>query len=107
MPKVRRIVEESHGKADRLLATHRDILTRLAEASLKAESLNQKGDPGGHGLDRADPAETQEDGIPPPRGDQEVGTSVAIESACRAGLRACLSLADLTEPPPRLRRLRS
>ena len=39
---VRRIVEESHVEADRLLADHRDKLERLAHALLKAESLNEK-----------------------------------------------------------------
>ena len=39
---VRRIVEESHGEADRLLAQHRDKLEALAQALLKAESLNEK-----------------------------------------------------------------
>jgi cell division protease FtsH len=39
---VRRIVEESHGEADRLLAEHRDKLEGLADALLKAESLNAK-----------------------------------------------------------------
>jgi cell division protease FtsH len=37
---VRRIVEESHLEADRLLAAHRDKLDALAQALLKAESLN-------------------------------------------------------------------
>ena len=37
---VRRIVEDSHRKADRLLAEHRDKLQALAQALLKAESLN-------------------------------------------------------------------
>jgi len=37
---VRRIVEESHREADRLLAGHRDKLDALAHALLKAESLN-------------------------------------------------------------------
>jgi cell division protease FtsH len=37
---VRRIVEESHHEADRLLAAHRDRLDALAHALLKAESLN-------------------------------------------------------------------
>ena len=37
---VRRIVEESHQQADRLLAGHRDKLDSLAHALLKAESLN-------------------------------------------------------------------
>jgi cell division protease FtsH len=39
---VRRIVEESHVEADRLLAEHRDKLDALAQALLKAESLNEK-----------------------------------------------------------------
>jgi cell division protease FtsH len=39
---VRRIVEESHVEADRLLADHRDKLDRLAHALLEAESLNEK-----------------------------------------------------------------
>jgi cell division protease FtsH len=39
---VRRIVEESHREADRLLAGHRDKLEALAQALLKAESLNEK-----------------------------------------------------------------
>ena len=39
---VRRIVKESHRKADRLLAVHRDKLEALAQALLKAESLNEK-----------------------------------------------------------------
>jgi len=39
---VRRIVEESHGEADRLLAEHRDKLEALAQALLTAESLNEK-----------------------------------------------------------------
>jgi cell division protease FtsH len=39
---VRRIVEECHGEADRLLAVHRDKLDALAQALLKAESLNEK-----------------------------------------------------------------
>ena len=39
---VRRIVEESHREADRLLAAHRDKLEALAKALLKAESLNEK-----------------------------------------------------------------
>jgi cell division protease FtsH len=38
---VRRIVEESHREADRLLAEHRDKLDALAQALLKAESLNE------------------------------------------------------------------
>jgi len=38
---VRRIVEESHCEADRLLAGHRDKLEALAQALLKAESLNE------------------------------------------------------------------
>jgi cell division protease FtsH len=37
---VRRIVEESHREADRLLAGHRGQLEALAQALLKAESLN-------------------------------------------------------------------
>jgi len=37
---VRRIVEEGHREADRLLAGHRDTLDALAQALLKAESLN-------------------------------------------------------------------
>jgi hypothetical protein len=37
---VRRIVEESHHEADRLLAGHRDKLDAIARALLKAESLN-------------------------------------------------------------------
>jgi cell division protease FtsH len=39
---VRRIVEESLGEADRLLAAHRDKLDALAQALLKAESLNER-----------------------------------------------------------------
>jgi cell division protease FtsH len=39
---VPRIVEESHRKADRPLAVHRDKLEALAQALLKAESLNEK-----------------------------------------------------------------
>ena len=39
---VRRIVEDSHREADRLLAEHRDKLEALAQALLKAESLNAK-----------------------------------------------------------------
>jgi cell division protease FtsH len=39
---VRGIVEESHVEADRLLAEHRDELDALAQALLKAESLNEK-----------------------------------------------------------------
>ena len=39
---VRRIVEESHHDADRLLAEHRDKLEALALALLKAESLDEK-----------------------------------------------------------------
>ena len=39
---VRRIVEESHVEADRLLSDHRDKLDALAKALLKAESLNEK-----------------------------------------------------------------
>ncbi len=39
---VRRIVEECHREADRLLAAHRDQLEALAQALLKAESLNEK-----------------------------------------------------------------
>ena len=39
---VRRIVEESHREADRLLAEHRDKLEALAQALLKSESLNEK-----------------------------------------------------------------
>ena len=39
---VRSVVEESHAEADRLLAEHRDKLDALAEALLKAESLNEK-----------------------------------------------------------------
>lgn len=38
---VRRIVEESHREADRLLAAHRDKLEALAEALLREESLNE------------------------------------------------------------------
>jgi cell division protease FtsH len=39
---VRRIVEECHRDADRLLAEHRDKLDALAEALLKAESLDER-----------------------------------------------------------------
>src|SRR5579862_5760626 len=39
---VRRIVEECHREADRLLALHRDKLEALAQSLLKAESLNEK-----------------------------------------------------------------
>jgi len=39
---IRRIVEECHRDADRLLAAHRDKLDALAQALLKAESLNEK-----------------------------------------------------------------
>jgi len=39
---VRRIVEECHRDADRLLAAHRDQLEALAQALLNAESLNAK-----------------------------------------------------------------
>jgi len=39
---VRRIVEECHREADRLLSEHRDKLEALAQALLKAESLNEK-----------------------------------------------------------------
>ena len=39
---VRRIVEECHREADRLLAAHRPKLDALAQALLKAESLNEK-----------------------------------------------------------------
>jgi cell division protease FtsH len=39
---VRRIVEESHREADRLLLEHRAMLDALAEALLKAESLDAK-----------------------------------------------------------------
>ena len=39
---VRRIVEECHRDADRLLAEHRDKLEVLAQALLKAESLDEK-----------------------------------------------------------------
>jgi cell division protease FtsH len=39
---VRLIVEKSHVEADRLLAEHRDTLDALANALLKAESLNEK-----------------------------------------------------------------
>lgn len=39
---VRRIVDESHREAERLLATHRDQLNALAAALLHAESLNEK-----------------------------------------------------------------
>jgi len=38
---VRRIVEECHREADRLLAEHRDKLDALAHALLKAESLDE------------------------------------------------------------------
>ena len=38
---VRRIVDEAHREADRLLTTHRSMLDRLAEALLKAESLDE------------------------------------------------------------------
>lgn len=39
---VRRIVDESHREAERLLATHREQLNALAAALLHAESLNEK-----------------------------------------------------------------
>ena len=39
---IRRIVEQSHAEADRLLAEHRDKLEALARALLKAESLDEK-----------------------------------------------------------------
>jgi len=39
---VRRIVEQCHVEADRLLATHREKLEGLAKALVKAESLNEK-----------------------------------------------------------------
>jgi len=39
---IRRIVEESHREADRLLSENRDKLDALAQALLKAESLGEK-----------------------------------------------------------------
>jgi cell division protease FtsH len=39
---VRRIIEECHRNADRLLAQHRDKLEALAHALLKEESLDEK-----------------------------------------------------------------
>jgi len=39
---VHRIVAECHREADRLLREHRDKLTALAQALLKAESLDEK-----------------------------------------------------------------
>ena len=39
---VRHIIEESHREADRLLSEHRDKLDALAQALLKAESLNEQ-----------------------------------------------------------------
>jgi cell division protease FtsH len=39
---VHRIVQESHREADLVLADHRDMLDRLAQALLKAESLDAK-----------------------------------------------------------------
>jgi cell division protease FtsH len=39
---VRRIIEECHVEADRLLVLHRDKLEALAQALLKSESLNEK-----------------------------------------------------------------
>jgi cell division protease FtsH len=56
---VRRIVEESHREADRLLALHRDKLDALAQALLKAESLNEKEIREATGL--TEPDETEED----------------------------------------------
>ena len=38
---VRRIVDEAHRQADRLLTTHRPTLDLLAQALLKAESLDE------------------------------------------------------------------
>ena len=40
---VRRIVDEAHRQADRLLTTHRPTLDLLAQALLKAESLDESG----------------------------------------------------------------
>lgn len=39
---VRRIVDDSHQEADRLLAEHRGKLDALAKALLDAESLNER-----------------------------------------------------------------
>jgi cell division protease FtsH len=55
---VRRIVEECHRQADRLLAEHRDKLQALAQALLKAESLDEKEIRDVTGLTEP-PAETQ------------------------------------------------
>jgi cell division protease FtsH len=52
---VRRIVEECHRDAGRLLGEHRDKLERLAQALLKAESLNAKEIRDATGLTEQDP----------------------------------------------------
>ena len=39
---VRRIVEECHGEAERLLTEHREQLEALAQALLQAESLDEQ-----------------------------------------------------------------
>jgi cell division protease FtsH len=39
---IRRIVDDAHGVADRLLAEHRETLDALAKALLQSESLNEK-----------------------------------------------------------------
>ena len=56
---VRRIVEESHRDADRLMAAHRSQLEALARALLKAESLNAKEIRDATGL--TEPADQEED----------------------------------------------
>jgi cell division protease FtsH len=61
---VRRIVEESHHEADRLLALHRDKLEALAQALLKAESLNEKEIREATGLTKGD--EQEKDTSPHP-----------------------------------------
>jgi len=76
---VRRIVEECHGEAERLLALHRGALDGLARALLEAESLDQ-----------SEIREVTGLAVPPAQRD-ESSRILAVRSQARSG------------PPPRHR----
>jgi cell division protease FtsH len=77
---VRRIVEECHRDADRLLAEHRDTLEDLAQALLKAESLDEPAIRGVTGLTARLPRTrrawngSMSGAAKPPRGDRSVSS---------------------------------
>jgi len=80
---VRRIIEESHHQADRLLAGHRDTLDALAHALLKAESLNAQEIRDAAGLTSPPPAEPQTPAAEPTTPAAEPQTAAPVPASAR------------------------